>query len=402
MVVESPVNSVIVIGGGSSGSSIAYNLVKRGIKVRLIESKNIASGNTGKSSALVRTHYSNEFISSLALYSIREFMNFGDIGYSGFTKTGMVFPFSGDNAGTAKENFKMLKNLGIDELEISIKDVVDFFPDINTSDYDYILYEPDSGYADPVATANAYASAAREMGAEIMKGKTVKSIESANGKASVETDRGEKFYADAVVMATNVWTNKLLQKSGISDADLLPIYASIHDVIYLRRPDKYAGIKPTLWDPQNSSYYKMEGASLTAIGSLDPEKDTARFDPDGNIENHTTDEYIEEYLGKLIDRLPGMEDASVISSVSGLYDMTPDGQAIIDSLANIGLDNVYVCAGLSGHGFKLSPAYGRIVADMVTLKDPEKALFDWRNFSSDRFKNKKPIQSLYSGIGTIY
>ena len=98
MASDKHINSVIVVGGGSSGTSIAYNLANRGKKVKLIERGNIASGNTGKSSALVRTHYSNELISSLALYSIREFMNFGNTGYSGFTKTGMVFPFNGSNA----------------------------------------------------------------------------------------------------------------------------------------------------------------------------------------------------------------------------------------------------------------------------------------------------------------
>ncbi len=402
MVIGKSINSVIVIGGGSSGCSIAYNIASRGIKVRLIERENIAAGNTGKSSALVRTHYSNEFIATLAIYSMNEFMNFGNIGYSGFTKTGMIFPFNGSNAATAGENFKMLGNLGINEEEISVKQVIDIFPDINTEGYDYILYEPDSGYADPVATANAYSSAAKNLGAEILTGRSVKTISSLNGKAYAETNRGEKYYADAIVLATNVWTNELLHGSGISDADLLPIYASVHDTIYLRRPERYSGIKPTLWDPQNSAYYKMEGTSITAIGSLDPTIDTAKFDPNGDIKNHITDEYIEKYLGKLTGRLPGMDDASVISTVSGLYDMSPDGQAIIDSLSSIGLDNVYVCAGLSGHGFKLSPAYGRIVADMLALQDPEKALFDWSNFSIARFKNKKPIKSMYSGIGTIY
>ena len=121
MVSDKSINSVIVIGGGSSGCSIAYNLASRGKKVRLIERGKIASGNTGKSSALVRTHYSNELISSMALYSIKEFMNFSYIGYSGFTKTGMVFPFNGVNVDTARENFKMLRGLGIDEQEIPVE-----------------------------------------------------------------------------------------------------------------------------------------------------------------------------------------------------------------------------------------------------------------------------------------
>ncbi|WP_337860284.1 FAD-binding oxidoreductase [Ferroplasma sp.] len=396
------IDSIIVIGGGSTGCSVAYNMASRGKKVRLIERENIASGNTGKSSALVRTHYSNKLIASLAKYSLEQFMNFENIGYSGFTKTGMVFPFNANNSDTAREIYKMLKSLDIDEQKMPIKQLKTIFPDINSEDLDYILYEPNSGYADPVATAGSYASAAANLGAEIITGTSVEKIGTDNSRTYVETGKGFQYYADAIVMATNVWSNQLLMKSGITDNNFLPIYASVHDIIYIRRPEKYAGMKPTLWDPQKLAYYKMEGSSITAIGSLSPEIDNTEFDMKGDIENHVTDEYIEMELNNLTERLPGMEDATLISTATGLYDMSPDGQAIIDSLADIGLENVYVCAGLSGHGFKLSPAYGKIVADMLTLQDPAKALFDWRNFSLDRFKNGKSIKSMYSGIGTIY
>ena len=402
MLLDKSVRSVIIVGGGSTGCSIAYNLAIKGVKVTLLERENIASGNTGKSSALVRTHYSNKLIATMALYSLNQFKNFSKIGYSGFTRTGMIFPFTGSNADTARKNLEMLLEVGIPEDEISISKVREFFPDIDCGDFDYILYEHDSGYADPVATAFAYANAARELGAEILTGMVVTKVENNQKGASVYLSSGKKYNADAVILATNTWTNNLLQSSGIDTSMLLPLYASIHDIIYIRRPERYHGLKPTLWDPQKLAYYKMEGETLTAIGSLDPHIDEQMFDISKSIEDHVTDIYIEEYLAKITERIPSMGDASVVAAISGLYDMSPDGQAIIDSLATSGMENVFICAGLSGHGFKLSPAYGIIVADMVRGMAPENSLFDWSSFSMARFKNGKGIKSMYSGIGTIY
>lgn len=402
MLLDNSVRSVIIVGGGSTGCSVAYNLAMRGIKVTLLDRGNIASGNTGKSSALVRTHYSNRLIASMALYSLNQFKNFDKVGYSGFTRTGMIFPFTGNNAETARKNRDMLFELGIEENEIPLSNVREFFPDIDSGDFDYILYEPDSGYADPVATSSAYANAAREMSVEIYTGTEVTKVENGTKSASVYLASGKKYSADAVILATNTWTNNLLQSSGMDARMLPPLYASVHDIIYIRRPDRCQGIKPTLWDPQKSAYYKMEGKTLTAIGSLDPRIDNQIFDVSKNLGDHVTDIYMEEYLAKITERIPSMGDASIVATVSGLYDMSPDGQAIIDSLAASGMENVYICAGLSGHGFKLSPAYGVIVADMLTGIAPEDSLFNWSRFSLARFKNGTDIKSLYSGIGTIY
>ena len=83
----------IVVGAGSTGTSIAFHLAAMGRKVSVVDREGIAGGNTGKSSALVRTHYSNELIARMALYSMKFFEESGKTGYSGFTRTGMIFPF---------------------------------------------------------------------------------------------------------------------------------------------------------------------------------------------------------------------------------------------------------------------------------------------------------------------
>ncbi|MEM0134274.1 MAG: FAD-binding oxidoreductase [Thermoplasmatales archaeon] len=392
----------IIVGAGSTGASISYYLRRYGKRVLLIDRKGVATGNTARSSGLIRTHYSNELIAAMAKYSFDVISNFDSIGFSGFHQTGMYFPFPDKYREVAKENVEMLKKIGIREKEIPAEDIAKKFKGISLDGFDYVIYEPLSGYADPVAVSNSYAQLSKESGVVQMFGKEVRDIESKNDFIKLSLGDGSTLTGKKVILATNVWTNKLLELSGVPHEKLLPITSSLHAVIYLKRPPVLQGEKPILWDPPNLSYYKPEGSTLLALGSLDPEIDRRPVEVDGNLPETADSDYIVDYVTRLVNRIPAMGDATVISSIAGLYDMTPDGQAIISPLDYLGFDGVYVCAGLSGHGFKLSPAYGLITFEMVTGVDPEKSTFDYRNFSPDRFRSGKIITSRYSEIGTIY
>ncbi len=83
---------VVVIGGGINGASTAFNLAQRGVKVTLVEKSFIAGGPTGRSSALIRQHYSNQVTARMALRSLRVFQNFGDVvgGECDFVQTGFL------------------------------------------------------------------------------------------------------------------------------------------------------------------------------------------------------------------------------------------------------------------------------------------------------------------------
>jgi len=392
----------IIIGAGSTGSSTSYYLSKMGKRVLIIDGAGIAGGNTGKSSALIRTHYSSKLIAEMAKFSYDIISNFDSIGFSGFHSTGMIFPFDGKQEPVVRKNVEMLRGLGLNEVEIPPDEIAKYFPGIILDNLDYVVYEPLSGYADPVAVTNSFVSAAQANGSKLITGKYVDRIESDGKGVRVFLNDGTERRAKKVILATNVWTNRLLEHSGIPKSKFLPITASLHSVIYLKRPATLLGQKPVLWDPPNLAYYKMEGESIAAVGSLDPEIDKIHIDIDGNLPETADYDYIEDYVGRVINRIPSMGESTIITSINGLYDMTPDGQAIISPLDYMGLDNVFVCAGLSGHGFKLSPSYGVIVSEMVLETPAEKTTFDWKVFSPERFRTGKLITSAYTGIGTIY
>ena len=79
-----------------------------------------------------------------------------------------------------------------------------------------------------------------------------------------------------------------------------------------------------------------------------------------------------------------MKNAEFHSAYIGMYDITPDEHPVIDYLSeSLGIEGLYCCVGLSGHGFKLCPAFGIINIEMI-LKS-ENQIFNRTHFALDRF-----------------
>ncbi len=394
---------VAVIGAGSTGSSTAYHLARAGVPIVLIDRDEIGHGMTSRSTAIVRTHYSNEIVARMALYSLKILRDFSAIGNSGFTQCGMLVLASAPFRAAIEKNVPMLRKVGIKELEFSKADAMKTFPDLDLSDCDedgFIAFEPESGYADPVATAGAHASKARELGAEILLRNGVQKLETKQGKlTSLVLDDGSNINCDRAILCTNVWTNHLLERSGIDDSRLLPIRAVPHPVVVYRRPANYQGKKVIVSDYYNKAYYKPEGQSLLFGGSIDASIDSQTTDPD-NPPSDVPFEYISSYSEQLSKRIPAMQNAEFHSAYIGMYDITPDEHPIIDNLSeSLGVEGLYCCVGLSGHGFKLCPAFGIMNAEMIL--GAENRTFDRSYFALDRFRSGKLLSTKYAGLGSV-
>lgn len=392
---------VVVIGAGSTGSSTAYHLAKAGVQVLLLEGGEIGQGMTSRSTAVVRTFYSNPIVARMAMYSLKILRDFSSIGTSGFVQCGMLVCVTEQFKGFVTSNVQALKGLGVAERELDRSEASRMFPNINFDDVDYLAFEPESGYADPVATANSYAARAQELGAEIRLRSHVEKLHLENGKVSgIVLKDGSHIACDKVILCTNVWTNKLLMRSGVEDQNLLPIRPVPHPVVVYRRPSEFQGKQPVISDFPNKAYYKSEGQSLLFGGSIDASIDNQTVDPD-NYLNDVPFEYVSTYSEKLTRRVPSMKNAEYHSSYIGMYDISPDENPIIDDLSPLGLGGVFCCVGLSGHGFKLCPVFGIMNTEMILGADPAMQTFDRSHFSLDRFKSGKVMQRLYEGLGSI-
>lgn len=351
-------SEAIVIGGGVMGASILYHLAARGIKNPiLLERTTIGAGSTGRSSGAIRMHYSTKVNALLAHKSLEVFANFNDIvgGDVGFINTGYMVFAPKEASAAFLENIAMQQSVGIDTQIISSDEAKTLGPAFYIGEDEYFAWEKNSGHADPSATAYAYITEARSMGAKIFLetnalGVTVKG----NKVRSVYTDN-EHFEAPLVVIATGPWSGQFLLKLGVD----LPLTPTRHEVFLLKRNVDSLPSHPGGGDMSNLIYFRPEGSDLTLVGNGNHEESA---NPDSYNLRYTLS-YAQEVWERLAKRIPRISEAELFTGYSGLYTTTPDLHPIIDKVT--GIDGLFLCSGFSGHGFKLSPAVGSVVSELM-------------------------------------
>jgi sarcosine oxidase subunit beta len=373
---------VIIIGGGAHGASLAFHLAQRGVKAVVLERNFLACGATGRSSGLVRMHYDLEPESRLAWESFRYFYNWSSMvgGDCGFTRTGFLQIVRPEYTERLKANILMHQKIGIPSLLVTAGDVRRLAPGFHTDDFEYAAFEPESGYADPSGTARSFMEAARQKGARLVQDCQVTGIKTKGGKVTgVETSRGE-YSAPVVVNAAGAWAAKVGDMVGLN----LPVNTWRHDTMIIRRPLELGPSHPTVIDDPCAMYFRPETGGLTLVGLEDnnplgesPETDSERAKPG----------FVELAVERICQRIPAMEQASLHSAHGGYDGITPDQRAI---LGPAGPEGFYLDCGFSGTGFKISPAVGACMAELI--HDGQASTVDITPFRFERFAEGKLLE----------
>ncbi len=353
---------VAIVGGGVVGVSIAYHLARTGRwRITLIEKDAIGAGATGRSSAIIRQHYTIEIAARTALLSLRTFQRFADEvgGHSGFVACGYLILWGAADSGAGQANVAMQQALGVRTELVRPEDMRRLIPELRTDDLALGAWEPESGYADPVGVASAYACRARELGVRILQGEMVVTVRAAGGRVvGVRTDRRE-LAAPVVVNAAGLWAGPLAQAVGVE----IPIKPVRHQIAILERPSSFRGSHPVVVDTTSLTYLRPEGLDQLLVGDSMRRFGHMPEDPDaypGGLDPARARDLIE----RTVTRLPVMEHGVLQGGYSGLYDMTPDGQFIVDRVDDP--QGLYLACGFSGHGFKHAPAIGALMAELIT------------------------------------
>jgi sarcosine oxidase subunit beta len=374
----------VIVGAGIMGCSTALQLAQRGLKVAVLEKGTIGAGSTGKSSAVIRQHYSNELTARMALYSLGAFQDLGD--ECGFTRTGFVALASARDRVGLEANVALQRAAGIQTQLLSPDALRELAPGLETTDVAAAAWEPGSGYADPHLTVNAYADAARRTGAEIFLGADVVGVRMAGDKVVGVDTRGDRFDAPMVVNCAGPWGAHVAAMTGVK----VPINACRTQVALFGYPAGHQGCRVVVGDFILGTYFRPETGNITLAGLIDPAEANAVVNPDDYNELHD-DEYVLEVGQRLLRRFPPMEQSHNTGGYAALYAITPDWHPIVDEL--VPGSGLYICAGFSGHGFKLGPAVGLMVADMLTgTSDPQ---FDPHLFRAGRWAENDPVRSKY-------
>jgi sarcosine oxidase subunit beta len=378
----------IIIGAGVMGASLAFHLTRAGMqRVTVLDKKGLCGGMTAKSGALVRMHYTNTAEARMAFAALRYFQNWHEMvgGECGFTRTGFVMTVTPANGERLRRNVEMLQQIGINTSVLTPQELRELQPFTEVDDLTVAAYEPDSGYADPRATATAFMQQAQRQGATLHEGIAVTAIRAHGGRVvGVETDGGA-FATPIVVVMAGPWSDRLLRTADVD----LPLTPQRAQIAFYHRPPPLSTGHMVFIDGVLGAYFRPHGGHLTLVGmgSWKPEPPP---DPDRYNEANDPD-FIPAAKAKAARRIPALQQAEYERGHAGIYDVSPDSRAVLDRAP--GIDGLYIAAGFSGTGFKISPAVGACMAELIT--QGRARLVDITPFRFSRFQENQPIRGAY-------
>jgi sarcosine oxidase subunit beta len=352
---------VLIVGGGVIGTSIAQALARRRAgRIILLEKSYLGAGSSGKSGAIVRQHYSNRLTAVMAQQSLRVFEHFEDVigGPPVFTRTGMVLIVDENHRTALEANLTMQRELGIDVRPVSAEVLADIDPNVRLADDELAAYEAEAGYVEAVQVVASFADAARALGADIRLGVEVKSILTEAGRVcGVETNEG-RYDCRILVLATGPWAAQLARSAKLQ----LPVQACRTQVALIRRPPDLGRRGAVYTDFVQGIYFKPTHGDMLHAGSIGGDELKDPVDPDQY--NEAADgPWLPQIRQRVSRRYPAMHRGYGRGGFGALYGITPDWHPILDRWP--GLEGAYCAVGFSGHGFKMSPIVGQLMAELI-------------------------------------
>ena len=351
---------VLIIGGGVIGCSIAYHLTKRGCRnVVVVERNTIGSGSTAKAAGGFRQQFSYETNVRLAMYSINFFEHFHerlelppDAEGVDFHQIGYLFLLSTPEAFTTFERSAALQQrLGLPVEVLTPEQVGSRWPWLSVHDLVGATYCPTDGYGSPHNVMQAFATQAQRLGASFVEGAEVSAITRKAARImTVETNQGS-FSPGSVIICAGPWSGELGRLAGVE----IPVQP-LRRMCFVTDPfDAIPQDAPMTIEMPNTFHFRPEGAGFM-LGTSDQDE------PYGF---HTTMrwEWLERVMEDAAKRVPVLEQAKIHHGWAGLYETSPDHNAILGPIP--GVENLLVATGFSGHGVMQSPATGMIMSEFI-------------------------------------
>jgi glycine/D-amino acid oxidase-like deaminating enzyme len=384
---------VVIVGGGLEGCAAAWSLAQRGITdVVICERDTVGAGGTGKSSGVVRCHYGVSSLAAMANKGLELFENAEQLlGVDiGFHRTGYVVGVGPANVDALKASMAGQRAVGVRTEGIDRSEVAKLWPTADLDDFAAFAWEERGGYGDAYRTAQALASAARGAGVRLRQSTTVTGVMVENGRVrGVRLADGSSITADTVVVAAGPWSVPLLAEYEIE----LPI--TVHrEQIVLIDPGVDLGAVPVFSDLVSLQYVRPEVSGEILFGNSDLSI-LEPADPD-RYDNQASSAFLDLTVDKVGHRFPGLENASVASTYAGCYDVTPDFNPVISATP---IDRLICAAGFSGHGFKIAPAVGELVADLVVEGRSSDPTIPASDFRLSRFADGELLTSPHPYFG---
>jgi sarcosine oxidase subunit beta len=351
--------AVVVIGGGVVGASAAFHLAEAGVDVVLVERAQLGSGSTRRAAGGVRTQFSDALNIEIAKRSLAAFREFGRRpGWEiSLKEVGYLFVLTREADVEAFTKSVALQNeRGLDSRIVTAEEARALCPMLEGDDILAGAFSPGDGHAAPEDVVQGYAVGTRAHGGHIEVGCEVLAINTNGAQvAEVVTSHGS-IRTSAVICAAGAWSRRCGAMVGVE----LPVSPLRRQILFTEAIDGLPEELPMTIDFESSFYFHREGPGLL-MGMSDPNEK-----PGFSVE--TTDDWIPDLMEVVRRRAPRIADAGIRGGWAGLYEMTPDHNAIIGEAAVI--SRFLYATGFSGHGFLQGPAVGEILRDMFLRRSP--------------------------------
>jgi glycine/D-amino acid oxidase-like deaminating enzyme len=377
---------VVVVGAGLFGTSIAFQLARRGIDVVLVERDVPGAGDSGLSFAMVRRHYSNESVARLAMRGTHVIQHWQDevgCGDSGFVRTGYLLTVDAERREALEENVRRLVSWGLDTRVVEPDEIAEIEPLLALDGIAAAAYEPDAGFADAKKMALSWFAGAVRHGAVPLLGTAVTGfLLDGDRVRGVETDQGP-IEGGVVVNAAGGWGPALARTAGVD----VPVALRRLQVSVVRQPPDRPQARVTFSDMVSNLVLRPDRACQALVVAYQP---PTEYDERDDCPVELDPDY-EVWIRKALrERFPSYADAEWLGGWAGAYDYTPDWNPIVGWAP--GVEGLYLALGWSGHGFKLPPAVGEVVAAEI---EGTEAPVDVSELDPGRFERGELLRLAY-------
>ena len=396
---------VVVVGGGVIGVSVAYHLAEAGIQdVVLLERKELTSGTTWHAAGLVGQLRTSINMTQLARYTSQLYRGLEEeTGQAtGYRQCGSIsIAATAERFEELKRSASMAKVFGLEVNVLSVAEIGEKYPLIQTDDLFGGIHIPSDGYANAVDITQALAKGAKSRGARIFTDTKVESIlRDGDEVTGVRTAEGE-IRSKYVVICGGMWSRDLAASVGVN----LPLHACEHYYVLFEGVDGLTPELPVLRDYDACTYYKYDAGKLL-VGAFEPS--AKPWGMEGISEDFCFDEiagdfdHFEPVLHGAMKRLPALERAGIQKFFCGPESFTPDVRYHLGEAPE--LKNCFVAAGLNSIGLQSAGGVGKVTAEWIRDGRPPVDLWEVDVRRNMPFQgNRQYLQARVSeSLGLLY
>jgi sarcosine oxidase, subunit beta len=350
----------IVIGAGSVGIPISFNLAKAKLKVLTIDSKtSIGQGSNKTAIGGIRATHSDFSKIMLCKRSIEIFSKWKDE-YGDeieWYRGGYAFPvYEEQDQINLIKLLEIQKNYDLRIDWLGDKEFVKLIPDINPNKLRGGTFSPEDGSASPLLAIHAFYKHTKDLGGEFLFNNKVELFITKKERIEGIKTKTETYYAPIIINAAGAWAAEI---SGLTGT-YLPITPDSHEAGITEPVERF--FEPMIVDVRpfgdSANFYFYQHITGQVIFCVTPMPNIWGFD------TRETSAFLPLAARRLIEIMPKLKNIRVRRTWRGLYPMTPDGLPIIGFSNQV--NNLVLAAGMCGQGFMLGPAVGELVTRLVT------------------------------------